>query len=158
MSQASTGPSRPPTHEPLSLETLSRVASKLEDALEAEGAEQLTPELVELIAGDLGVPETHVYAAAASMTEITCEASGSVRFELCVGGCQAWGAVQLLDHLLLRHAERRTDDQPPFGIVAKRCLDKCQHAPMVFVHTQDGTAALPEASVTQLDEALEALL
>jgi NADH:ubiquinone oxidoreductase subunit E len=129
---------------------------KLEDALEAEGAELLTPQLVEDLAADLGVPELHVYAAAANLTEIGCDASAPIRFELCLGGCQAWGAGELLDHLLLRHAQQR-DDERDFGIVVKPCLDKCQAAPVVLVHTPDGPAGLPKATTAQLDESLEHL-
>lgn len=157
MSLPTTGAARPPTHTPLDVEALMRVALKLENALEAEGADALTPELVEVLAGDLGVPELHVYAAAATLTPIPCDSSAPVRFELCLGGCQAWGAGELLDHLLLRHNERRDAEQPNFGIVAKRCLDKCQAAPVVLVHTPDGTAGLPRATPAQLDESLEQL-
>jgi hypothetical protein len=100
----------------------------------------------------------HVYAAAALMTEIGCDASDAVRFELCIGGCQAWGAGELLRHLLERHAQGRENDAPRFGIVAKRCLDKCDHAALVLVHTPNGTAALPAASIDALDEALAQVL
>jgi NADH:ubiquinone oxidoreductase subunit E len=158
MSLPTAGAPRPPTHEPLSLDTLTRVATKLEDALQAEGEERLTPEVVENVAADLGVPELHVYAAAATLTEIPCDVSAPVRFELCLGGCQAWGACELLDHLLLRHAERRDDDKPNFGIVVKRCLDRCQSAPVVFAHSDAGSAGLPQATTDNLDEAIEQLL
>jgi NADH:ubiquinone oxidoreductase subunit E len=157
MSLLKAGPARPATHKPLDPQALTRVAAKLEDALEAEGAELLTPQLVEDLAADLGVPEIHVYAAAATLTEIRCDSSAPIRFELCLGGCQAWGACELLDHLLLKHAERRDDEQPNFGIVAKRCLDKCQSAPVVLVHTPDGSAGLPQATIANLDESLQQL-
>ena len=71
--------------------------------------------------------------------------------------CQGWGAAELLDHLLKLHAHRRDDGDPGFGIVAKRCLDKCESAAIVLVHTPDGTAGLPEATNAQLDEALAQL-
>jgi hypothetical protein len=41
--------------------------------------------------------------------------------------------------------------------VVKPCLDKCQAAPVVLVHTPDGTAGLPKATTAQLDESLEHL-
>jgi NADH:ubiquinone oxidoreductase subunit E len=73
-------------------------------------------------------------------------------------GCQGWGAIDLLKHLLKRHAQRRGDEQTTFGVVAKRCLDKCEHAPIVLLHTPDGTAGMPAATVAQLDEALAQVL
>jgi NADH:ubiquinone oxidoreductase subunit E len=147
-------PTRPPTHKPIDLQQLITIASELEEALDVAGASALTPEVVEELAADLGASETRIYAAAALMTEIGCDHSAPTRFELCIGGCQGWGAVELLGHLLKRHAQRREGAQVPFGIVAKRCLDKCEHAPMVLLHTPDGTAGLPEATIAQLDEAL----
>lgn len=151
------GDPRPATHTPIALERLTQLATKLEDALAAEGEDKLTPDLVEIIAGDLGAPEAHVYAAAATLTDIACDSGQPIRFEVCVGGCQSWGAVQILDHLLLRHAERRADELPVFSVVAKRCLDKCAHAPVVLVHTQDGSAGISRATSDKIDEALEQL-
>ena len=139
------------------------VATHLDDAvaLAADGDDLstvLTPELVAEVAADLAAPEAYVYAAAALMTEIGCNTSDPVRFELCVGGCQGWGAIDLLKHLLKRHAKHRDGDKTGFGVVAKRCLDKCEHAPIVMVHTPDGTAGMPAATVAQLDEAFEQVL
>ena len=156
-------PTRPPTHTPLDMRRLMSVATELDDAVAvaADGDDLsavLTPELVEELAADMAASEAYVYAAAALMTEIGCDNSDPVRFELCVGGCQGWGAIDLLKHLLNRHAQRRDDKQPTFGVVAKRCLDKCAHAPIVLLHTPDGTAGMPAATVAQLDEALAQVL
>ena len=137
---------------------LMNLAGELEEAFELLPADSLTPAIVEELAADLGAPKTHVYAAAAMMTEIPCDATAPVRFELCIGGCQAWGATELLGHLIKRHAQRDDDDKPLFGIVAKRCLDKCDRAAVVLVHTPDGTAGLSAATVEQLDEALQSTL
>lgn len=134
------------------------VASELGDALGAAGAERLTPEVVEDLSADLDASEAQIYAAAAMFTEIPCDTSDPIRFELCIGACQGWGAAKLLDHLLKRHAERRSSGASRFGIVAKRCLDKCDSAAMVLVHTPDGSAALPMATVEGLDEALAQVL
>jgi len=130
------------------------VALELEDAFELESADALTPQLVEEIAVEIGVSSIYVYAAAATLTEIPCDASDPVRFELCIGGCQAWGASELLKHLLARHQQA---DGPSFGIVAKRCLDKCDQGAVVFIHTPDGKAGLSAAKVTDLDQALQQL-
>ncbi len=149
--------SRPQTHTPFDSGRLMAVASELGDALSAAGGERLTPELVEELSADLDATEAQVYAAAALFTDIPCDTSDPIRFELCIGACQSWGAAKLLDHLLKRHAQRR-DAGSQFGIVAKRCLDKCDSATLVLVHTPDGTAALPMATIEALDEALAQVL
>ena len=156
-------PTQPPTHAPLDMRRLMSIAAELEEAVElATGSDDLravlTPELVAELAADLGASEIAVYAAAALMTEIGCDASAPVRFELCVGGCQGWGAMELLKQLLKRHSQQREAGAAPFGVVAKRCLDTCAQAPIVLVHTPDGTAGLPAATLAQLDEAFEQVL
>ena len=125
---------------------LVNLAVQIEEAFEMAGAETLTPALAAEIAADVGA---HVYAAVALMTEIACDASAPVRFEVCVGGCQQWGAMDLVKHLV----KRRGDDDG-YGIVAKNCLDKCEHAAMVFVQTPDGRAGIPSATTAKLDEAI----
>ena len=147
-------PNRPPTHTPLDLKRLMTVAGELEDAFELESSEALTPGLVAELAADIGVPSVYVYAAAAMLTAIPCDASEPIRFELCIGGCQAWGATELLTHLLRRHGR---DGQMPFGVVAKRCLDQCDKAAVVFIHTPSGKAGIAAATVADLDQALEQL-
>lgn len=146
---------RPQTHKPYDAGRLMAVASELPDALGAANAERLTPEVVEDLAPDLDATEAQIYAAATLFTDIPCDASNPIRFELCIGNCQGWGAGKLLEHLLQKHADRRSDGARTFGIVTKRCLDKCSSAALVLVHTPDGTAALPMATTDSLDEALQ---
>ena len=152
------GPTRPPTHTPLDMRRLMSIATQLDDELELLGKTELTPEVVEELAGEIGASAVQIYAAAALMSEIPCDASDPVRFELCIGSCQQWGAAELLAHLLKRHAQRRDDDAPRFGIVAKRCLDKCERAAVVLAHSPDGTASFAQAKPEQLDEAIATLL
>jgi hypothetical protein len=148
---------RPPTHKPYDAGRLMAVASELPDALGAANAERLTPEVAEDLAPDLDATEAQIYAAATLFTDIPCDFSNPIRFELCIGNCQGWGAGKLLEHLLQKHADRRSEGSPNFGIVTKRCLDKCDNAAMVLLHTPDGTAALPMATVASIDEAIAQL-
>lgn len=145
---------RPQTHKPYDAGRLMAVANELPDAMGAANAERLTPELAEDLAPDLDATEAQIYAAATIFTEIPCDTSNPIRFELCIGNCQGWGAGKLLEHLLQKHADRRGDGAATFGIVTKRCLDKCASAAMVLIHTPDGTAALPMATIESIDEAL----
>lgn len=139
-------PSRAPTHQPLDLRRLMQLAPELEEACEDAEHETLSPELIEELAADLGASETHLCAAAAMMTDIPFDESDATRFEICVGGCQSWGALPVLQKLLTLRAQRREAGQPSFGVVPKRCLDKCDRAAVVIVKTPDGTAGISEAT------------
>jgi NADH:ubiquinone oxidoreductase subunit E len=151
-------PTREPTHPTLDFGRLVSLASDAEDALEALGEEVLTPELIEEIAEELGARESHVYAAAVSIgapaIAADAETSSQPRIEVCVGQCQRWGAIEALDHLI---DIRGRDDAPRFSIGVKTCLDACQHAAVVAIHTEDGTATIAAADPAKLDEALAEL-
>ena len=150
-------PTREPTHAALDDGRLIQIATDLDDALADVGASALTPEVVEAIGEELGVRESHVYAAAALMTAHPCDASDPTRVEICVGNCQKWGAIELLDRALDVHGQRRHAGAPGFGVVARSCLDRCEQAAVVLLHTPDGTAGLPAATLAELDEALAQL-
>ena len=150
-------PSREPSHTALDDARLIQIASELDDALADLDATALSPAIVEAISEDLGVRESHVYAAAALMSEIPCDASAATRIEICVGNCQKWGAIELLDRVLEVHGQRAQAGEPGFGVVARACLDRCEGAAVILLHTPDGTAGLRAATLAELDEALEAL-
>ena len=149
---------RPPTHKPLDMQRLMRIATELEEAFEMSEHASLSPEAVDELADEIGAPASHVYAAAAMMTELPMDESAPIRFELCAGGCQSWGALPLIDKLSVAHAQRRENGEAGFGIVARRCIDKCAEAPVVLIRTPDGTAGLLKATPEALDEALSQAL
>jgi NADH:ubiquinone oxidoreductase subunit E len=150
--------SREPTHQVVDFDRSIRIAGDVEAALAERGAQALTPELVEEIADELGVRASHIYAAMAMMTKVPCAADADVRVELCVGNCQKWGALELLDRVLDVHGQQRADHgEASFGVVARSCLDRCADAAVVLIHTPDGTAGITAATVAALDEALAQL-
>jgi hypothetical protein len=66
--------------------------------------------------------------------------------------------MQRLESAVVRAVDdRNTAHRPSPGIVVKSCLDKCDRAAFVLLHTPDGTAAFPNATPAQLDEALDQL-
>lgn len=151
------GPSRPPTppsHQPLDLRRLMKLGVDLEDALEEEGAEVVTPELIDSIADEQGVPATHLWAAAAMTTQLPFATVEKVRFVVCVGGCQGWGALDRLDQLLDIREQRLGGGLAGFDIHAKGCLDQCGKAPSIVVHTPDGTALIQASDEKALAEAV----
>ena len=78
------------------------------------------------------------------------KAYDEVRVELCVGGCQKFGAVELLDRVLSVHERRHQKGLPVFGIVTKTCLDRCGLGPIVLFHTPDGNAEVPAEIIALL--------
>jgi NADH:ubiquinone oxidoreductase subunit E len=141
------GPTRPPTHTPLDMGKLVRLAAELEQAVEDAGHEKLDAAIVAELADEIGAPEAHVYAAA-TMTALVFDESAPLRFEVCAGGCQAYGAIGVIERLVRLRGEH------DFGIVAKRCLDRCDRAAVVLVHTPAGTAGLAHATAESVEEAL----
>ena len=153
-------PNRPTTHAELDMGRMMQIAGELGELLEEHEAEALTPALVEEIAEELGVRESHVYVAAATMSEIPCHAEAPVQLSLCVGNCQKWGAVELLERVLDVHGRQRAssgDEDGGFDVVVKSCLDRCVDAPVVLIRTPEGMAGLAPASLGKLDEALREL-
>ncbi len=151
-------PPRAPTHPPLDLRRLMQLAPEIEEAFSDAGHEYLTPERVEELAADIGASEAQLYAAAVMMTGIPFDEGAPVRFEVCIGGCQSWGAVPVLEKLVQLRARRIEAGQLSFGLVPRRCLDKCDRAAVVMVRTPDGTAGLSEVTPAAVEEAVEQAL
>ena len=121
---------------------------ELEDIAE-DGAVAL-PALVEL-AEDRGRPASHYLAAIPLATELrVAPAPGAkVTVRVCAGTCQRYGALDLLDHVVERHAGA--------ALTPVSCLDRCDHAPAVELHGAHGVLVIAPATPGALDEALAEL-
>jgi NADH:ubiquinone oxidoreductase subunit E len=150
-------PPVPPTHRPLGLPQLMNVASELEEAFSAEGGGPLNAERMEELAADLGAPLDHVYAAAGMMTMLPFDESDDAQFNVCVGGCQGWGALEVIKRLAALHSQRRDDGKKTFGIIPRRCLDNCERAAVVMIKTPDGMAGIAGATVEGVEDAVTQL-
>jgi len=147
-------PSRAPTHTPLDTTRLMKLAGELEDAAE-EG--QLTAELIDELAEDNGVDREHYYAAL-PLTDVELTApEGTPSFVVCVGGCQGWGALPCIGALLDARDERIQSGGSTFAVRVKSCLDRCDKAAVVEVHTADGTAVIAEGTPDAVVEAIDHL-
>lgn len=147
-------PQRPPTHKRLEMARLSKLAAELDDIAE-DGA--LSAEALEDLAFERGIGAEELYAAVAT-TELEVRREHAVRFEVCAGGCQEWGALPLIEHLVDVRTERLEDEAPAFDIVPKACLDQCDKAAAVLAAGPDGHALIPEATAEKLDEAIGELV
>jgi len=144
-------PTRSPTHDDVPLARLSAMGLELEDI--ADGDTIALPALIEL-AEDRGRPASHYLAAVALATELGVAPAAATTIRVCAGTCQRWGALDLLDHLVARHAAA---SQPPFAIAPVSCLDRCDHAPACEIHGAHGRHVVAPASAAALDEALREL-
>ncbi len=147
-------PQRPPTHKSLSFDKLGKWVAEIEEA--ATGG-VVTAEALADLAADLGTGAENLYAALVT-SDLTLAPTGEpIRFEVCAGGCQQWGALSVLEHLLDIRADRLDEDEPTFEVMPKACLDKCGHAAAVVVASPAGRAVIEEATADKINEALEAL-
>ena len=147
-------PSAPPTHTPLSPTKLLTIASDLEDRADEEGIDILTLEFIEEQSEETGTPESHILAAMLACN-MDLERGSDNTFVVCAGKCQAWGAVDHIQHLL---DARRKHGAKAFDVRVRGCLDRCEQAVVVAVETPDGTAVLPQATTESLDEAIAQLV
>jgi NADH:ubiquinone oxidoreductase subunit E len=158
MSLPIAGAPREPTHVPLDPARLMRISTDCEDMLGELGAEALSPAVVEEVADETGARESHIYAAMTQLSEVPCEAGDDFRVELCIGGCQKYGSVEVLDRVLTVHGRRRHQGLPVFGVVTKACLDKCGIGPVVRFHTPDGAAGMTMATADRVEAAITEFL
>jgi len=146
-------PTRSPTHEDVDMGRLAAMGLELEDI--ADGDEVALPALVEL-AEDRGRPPSHYIAAIPLATELRI--AGPSRLEapplvikICVGTCQRYGALELIDHVVDRGVTGALQ------IIPVTCLDRCDQAPACELHGAHGQLVIAPATKATLDEALAAL-
>lgn len=148
-------PTRPATHATLDLDRLMKLGVAVEDAAEDADSEVVTQDLIDELAADLGESCSNLYAAAAMTTDLEFDRAQPVSFVFCAGGCQGWGALDNMELMLDIRRERAEAGLPVFNVLAKNCLDRCQHAPAVLMTSPAGAALLTEVTREKLIEAVE---
>lgn len=143
-------PHRSPTHKEIDPARLARLGLDVEEL--AEGG-AITPDRVLALAGEQGKEPSQFYAALALATEIE-QPAAPVTAVFCVGTCQQWGALDLVD----RAAEIWEQRGGGFAIVARACLERCEHAPACEVRSPSGTVVLAPAKPDEVAEALHELV
>jgi NADH:ubiquinone oxidoreductase subunit E len=144
-------PTRSPTHEDLELGRLASMGLEIEEV--ADGDTVRLAELV-IVAEDRGRPTSHYLAATALATDLRVAGDAPLTIKVCVGTCQRYGALDLLDHLVARSA--RSGDRA-FKLAPVTCLDRCDLAAACELHGPAGVLVLAPATTANLDEALDAL-
>ncbi|MCG8423022.1 MAG: hypothetical protein MJE77_34385 [Proteobacteria bacterium] len=144
-------PGREPTHKALDLRKMMNLGMAVE---EAAGDEPITVDAIDELALEEGVDTSHLYAAAAMTTEVEFARHNDVAFVTCGGNCQHWGALECIEHLVSLRQKRIEAGKTAFDIEAKRCLDKCEHGPVVLVRSPLGTAVIARATKESLSTAV----
>ncbi|MCB9727744.1 MAG: hypothetical protein H6744_11190 [Deltaproteobacteria bacterium] len=148
-------PDRTPTHEPLDLE----VIWDLSDAIdERRDGGPVTPAMLEEAADEAGVPASHAWVAASVDPDIDWQGQSALTVRVCTGGCQAWGAVPVLERFLELRARRLEAGLPAFDVVAVACLNTCDRPTAVASAGAHGYATHPDTDVEAVDALVEALL
>jgi NADH:ubiquinone oxidoreductase subunit E len=139
-------PTRSPTHEDIELGRLASMGLELEDIATDDRVE--LDALIEL-AEDRGRPASHYVAAVALATELTIAPAGNIALKICAGNCQRYGALDLIDALIAKHA--KVTWQPV------DCLDRCDNAPACELHGDHGVLVIAPAKPEAVMEALNTL-
>ncbi|HEY1547384.1 MAG TPA: hypothetical protein VGG28_06170 [Kofleriaceae bacterium] len=139
-------PTRSPTHEDIELGRLASMGLELED-IAKDDVVQLA-DVIEL-AEDRGRPTSHYVAAVALATELTIAPPAKIALKICAGNCQRYGALDLIDALIGKHAA--VTWQPV------DCLDRCDNAPACELHGDHGVLVIAPARPEAVTEALNTL-
>jgi len=107
--------------------------------------------LIEL-AEDRGRPASHYLAAISLATELRVGPAAPLEVRVCVGTCQRYGALDMLDHLVVRWGKSKG-----FAIAPVSCLDQCDKAPACEIHGPHGKLLIAPTTTANLDEALASL-
>lgn len=139
-------PTRSPTHREVEPARLAALGLEVEDL--ADGAPIGVAALRDL-AQDRGRPVSHFYAGATLGADVELEVVHPVQLVACVGKCQSYGALDIIDAAAEFH-ERR----PRFDLVTRQCLDRCDEAAVCELRTPDGTVTLTRATPDTVAAAL----
>ena len=141
---------REPTHEPLDLDVLWDLGDAIEDKC-PDGV--LSVKSLEEIASEQGVPLAYVYVAAASDPDLHWEEKSPAQVTVCAGSCQAYGACELIEQILAKRAEGTV----PFDLRTVGCLDRCEQAIAVDLHTPQGSWGQINLTPADADAIIKAL-
>lgn len=142
-------PTRSPTHEDVPIGRLSSMGLELEEIAEDE---VVAIDALAELAEDRGRPASHYLAAVSLATDLRVGPEAPTSVRVCVGTCQRYGALDMLDHLVARWAKTKG-----FVIAPVSCLDQCDKAPACEIHGAHGKLLIAPTTAAALDEALDSL-
>ncbi len=148
-------PTRSPTHRDVEPARLASLGLEVEEL--ADGEPIKLGALLDL-AAERGRPVSHYFAGATLGAEVEFATEHPVQLVACVGKCQSWGALDVIDRAAEVWERRRDRKQPLFDVVTRSCLDRCDEAAACELRTPDGTAVLTRATAQSVEDALSEAL
>lgn len=148
------GPPLAATHAPIPPQRMFQLTGALRQR--AQGG-RVTMAIVEEVAQQESAKIAEVYAALALDPNLGFEIGQDVLIAICVGGCQAQGAIANLEKLLELRRERLAQQKPAFDVIPRTCLDMCAHSPVCISRSRHGQAAHPRLKVTDVAEIVDSL-
>lgn len=148
------GPPVAPTHAPIPPPRMYELMQALWQR--AQGA-RITLAMIDEVAQQHGAKPAEVYAAMAINPNLALDVSQEVLIGVCVGGCQAQGAIPNLEKLLELRAQRLTEQKKAFDIIPRTCLDMCAHSPVCISRSSHGQAAHPRLQAKEIPAIIDAL-
>ncbi len=148
-------PDRAPTHEPLNLEVIWDLSDVIDQRRDGG---PVTHALLAETAASAGVPISHAYVAASVDPDLDWGGRAPVTVRVCTGGCQAWGAVSVLERMLELRRARAAAGQASFDVVAVACLNTCDRPTAVASAGPHGYATHPDIDAEAVDALISALL
>ena len=146
---------RETTHEPLDI----NVQWDLSDAIEeAAPDKRVSHGLMVQIAAEHDVPVSHVYVGAAMDPMLQWERESELTVHVCLGSCQGYGAVDLLDAILEARETRKTAEGHPFDVIPRGCLSACERGPVLTSNGAHGQSLHPDVTLETVGEILDVLL
>lgn len=150
------GPSDPSnSHELVPDNVLQALVEALHARMRAGPAQQLEAKDIDAVADELGLKRAHAWVAAGLDPSLAPESDEDVLIGICVGQCQMRGAVANLEKLLECRDARAASGKRGFGIVPRRCFDRCMQGPVAVCQTPDGMAGLPKMTAEQVSGVVE---
>jgi NADH-quinone oxidoreductase subunit E len=116
----------------------------------------LPPELLEYIAGKIGITETKAYSVASFYENFSFEKKGKYVIKVCDGtACHVRKSVPVLEQLrkeLGVTAQKPTSEDLLFTVETVSCLGACGLAPAIMVNDQVHSKMTPEKVTEMLEE------
>lgn len=139
----------------IDMSTLLPLARKLEE-ISSDGV--VTAQALEALAGELERPASDLYAGLGASTQVTMALEHEQQFVVCVGGCQARGALPCVETLLSIRDKRLGAGKSGFDVVPRQCLSRCGYAPVVEIRSREGAAVMTAATPQSVESAVKELL
>ena len=143
-----------PTHQPIDMMSLYELFGSIREI--AEGG-VVTITAIEDLAEREGVPRTHAYAAMMFDPTIALETEGSTSINVCTGRCQMFGAIDVLEELLVARDTRKANGDSPLNVIPRSCLDQCDFPPVLMSKSPNGLCTHRFAKSAELPEIIEAI-